>query len=278
MRLSITTLSENTAAASNLLAEWGLSILVETDEANILLDAGQSISSSYNAGILGIDLSKVDRVVLSHGHFDHTGGLQHILRRMRKEVEVIAHPGVWAPKYGRGQGDSKRYIGIPFQRQELESLGARFTLTTEPTKITDNIMTTGEVPMATEFEEIEPNRFFIKEDSGWQPDELLDDQALIVNTEQGLIVLLGCGHRGMINTLYYAQQITGVKKIHMVVGGCHLIGASIERVLLTINVLKELDVQRVGVSHCTSLPASAVMAQELGDRFFYNNAGTRINL
>jgi len=278
MKLSITTLSENTAGGGNLLGEWGLSLLIETDEGNTLLDTGQSISTSYNANILGVDLSGVAKIVISHGHFDHTGGLQQVLRMMRKEVEIIAHPNMWAAKYARGREDTKRYIGIPFQRQELESLGARFNLTTKPVELTDSIITTGEVPMVTEFEEIEPNRFFVKEDSGWQPDELLDDQALIIKTEQGLVVLLGCAHHGIINTLYHAQRLTGVKEINTVLGGCHLIGATEERVWLTIAALKELDVQRVGVSHCTGLPAAAIMAQELGDRFFYNNVGTRTSL
>jgi 7,8-dihydropterin-6-yl-methyl-4-(beta-D-ribofuranosyl)aminobenzene 5'-phosphate synthase len=167
---------------------------------------------------------------------------------------------------------------MPFQRQELESLGANFTLTTKPIKITDNIMTTGEVPMVADFEEIEPNRFFVKEETGWQPDELLDDQALIINTEQGLVVILGCAHRGIINTLYHAQQLTGVTQIHMVLGGCHLISASKERIRLTISALRELNVQKLGVSHCTGLPAAVIMAQEFGDKFFFNNAGTRIDL
>jgi len=278
MNLRIITLSENTAGGGNALAEWGLSILAETDDANILLDTGQSISTSYNANLYGINLGKVDKIVISHGHYDHTGGLQHVLRQMKKEVEVIAHPDIWAAKYARGQGDNYRYIGIPFMRDELESLGARFNLTTEPVKITDDIMTTGEVPMVTDYEQIEPNRFFVKTDSGWKPDELPDDQALIIKTGQGLIVLLGCAHRGIINTLYHAQKITGVKEINTVLGGCHLIGATEERVWLTIAALQELDVQKVGVSHCTGLPAAAIMAQELGDRFFYNNAGTRINI
>jgi len=278
MPLRITTLSENTAAGGNLLAEWGLSILVETDTVNILLDTGPSISASHNADILGIDLNKVDKIVLSHGHYDHSGGLQQVLRRMRKEVEIIAHPDIWAGKYARGRGEDKRYIGVPFQRQELESLGARFNLTTKPTRITDNIMTTGEIPMVTDFEEIEPDRFFVREDSGWQPDKLPDDQALIITTEPGLVVLLGCGHRGIINTLYHAQQLTGVKAIHTVLGGCHLVGASEERVWQTIAALRELDVQGIGVSHCTGMPAATIMAQELGDRFFFNNTGTRTSL
>ncbi len=278
MELRITTLSENTAGVGNFLAEWGLSILVETDEVNILLDTSSGISASHNADILGIDLSKIDKIVLSHGHYDHTGGLRQILHKMRKEIEIIAHPDIWAAKYARRQGQKDRYIGVPFQRQELESLGANFTLTTKPTKITDNIMTTGEIPMVTDFEEIEPNRFFVKEETGWQPDELLDDQALIINTEQGLVVILGCAHRGIINTLYYAQQLTGIKPIHMVLGGCHLISASKERIRSTIAALRELGIQKLGVSHCTGLPAAAIMAQEFGDKFFFNNAGTRINL
>ena len=277
MGLNITTLSENTAGLGNFLGEWGLSILVETDEINILFDTGQSISASHNADILGIDLSQIDKIVLSHGHFDHTGGLREVLRKIGKEIEIIAHPDMWQTKYARREGKADFYIGIPFQRQELESLGARFNLTTESVRITDNIMTTGEVPMVTDYEEIEPY-LLVKEGTGFKPDKLLDDRALIINTEPGLVVILGCAHRGIINTLYHAQQLTGVKTIHTVLGGCHLMDASEERIWLTIAALKELGVQRLGVSHCTGLPASAIMAQEFGDSFFFNNAGTSINL
>lgn len=245
---------------------------------NVLLDTGSSISASYNADALGIDLSRIDKLVLSHGHYDHTGGLRHILRKMRKRVEIIAHPDIWAAKYARRHGETtERYIGIPFQRPELETLGANFNLTTKPVKITDSIMTTGEIPMVTGYEEIEPY-LLVKEADGWQPDKLLDDQALIINTEPGLIIILGCAHRGIINTLYHAQQLTGVKRIYMVVGGCHLMDASKKRILETIAALKELRVQRLGVSHCTGMPAVLAMAQEFGDRFFFNNAGTIINL
>ena len=108
MELYITTLSENTAGMGDFLAEWGLSILVETDESNVLLDTGKSISASYNADTLGIDLRRIDKVVLSHGHFDHTGGLRKVLLKMRKEVEIIAHPDVWGDKYHRRQGRRDR--------------------------------------------------------------------------------------------------------------------------------------------------------------------------
>jgi len=277
MGLHITTLSENTAGMGDFLAEWGLSILAETGEANVLLDTGKSISASYNADSRGVDLRRIDKIVLSHGHFDHTGGLRQVLLKMRKEVEIIAHPDVWEAKYHRRQGGRDRYVGIPFLRQELESHGARFNLTTEPVKITDNIMTTGEIPMVTSFEEIDAN-LFVKEDNNWQPDKLLDDLALIINTEFGLVVILGCAHRGIINTLYHAQQLTGVKKVHTVLGGSHLIDTSEERLRSTITALKELDVQKLGLCHCTGLPAASLLAQEFGERFFFNNAGTRISL
>ena len=273
MKIQITTLSENTAGLGTFLGEWGLSILVETEGLSLLLDCGQSISAVHNADILGIDLSKIDNIILSHGHYDHTGGLHPVLRRMRKRIKIIAHPDIWAAKYSRHQGQADHYIGIPYRQEELESLGACFKLRTEPTRITDSIITSGEVPMVTDFEEIAPN-LQVKGAGGFQQDKLLDDQALIMKTGAGLVVILGCAHRGIINTLYHAQQLTGVKKIHMVLGGCHLIDAPQERVRLTINVLKELGVERLGVSHCTGLPAASTMAQEFGEQFFFNIAGT----
>jgi 7,8-dihydropterin-6-yl-methyl-4-(beta-D-ribofuranosyl)aminobenzene 5'-phosphate synthase len=280
MKLKITTLSENTAGLGGFLGflgEWGLSVLVETEDLSLLLDAGNSISASHNADILGVNLSRISRIILSHGHFDHTGGLPHLLRKMRKEIEIIAHPAVWADTYSSREGQQRRYIGIPYRRPELESLGARFKLSEKPVRISDRIMTTGEIPMVTEFEKIEPY-LLVKDDSGFHPDQLLDDQALIITTEAGLVVILGCAHRGIINTLYHAQRLTGVTKIHTVLGGCHLMDASNERIRLTIMALRDMGVEKLGVSHCTGLPAACLMAQEFGDRFFFNNAGTVINL
>ena len=226
---------------------------------------------------LGVDLTELDKSVLSHGHLDHTGGLRQILRRIERDIEVIAHPDVWADKYNRRKGRKERFIGVPFQRQELESHGAVFRLSTAPVKIADNIMTTGEVPRVTDFEDM-PAHLMVKEGGRWRHDEIKDDQALVVDTEQGLVVILGCAHRGIINTLYSAQRLTGVTQIQMVLGGCHLINASAERIRLTASALKELDIQKLGVSHCTGLPATVIMAQEFGDKFFFNNTGTTIDL
>jgi len=277
MRLRITTLSENTANRGDFLAEWGLCFLVETEKESILLDTGKSLSASYNTDALEIDLSRIDKIVLSHGHYDHTGGLRQILHKIRKKVEIIAHPDIWTAKYSRRKGKKDKYTGIPFQRQELESLGASFTLTTKPVKLADNIMTTGEIPMVTDYEEIDP-ALFVKDDTGWHPDKLLDDLALIINTKRGLVVIPGCAHRGIINTLYHAQQLTGVKTIHAVLGGTHLTSASEKQIRLTIAALKELDVQRLGLCHCTGLPAASLLAREFGDKFFFNNTGNSIEL
>jgi 7,8-dihydropterin-6-yl-methyl-4-(beta-D-ribofuranosyl)aminobenzene 5'-phosphate synthase len=277
LTVRITTLSENTAGRGNLLAEWGLSILVETEKTSILLDTGNSISAAHNADAMGVDLNKIDRIVLSHGHYDHTGGLRPLLQKVRTKIEVVAHPDIWQAKYARRKGEPDRYIGIPFQRNELESLGAAFNLTAEPVRINDSITTTGEIPMITSFERVDDG-LFVREDTGWQQDKLFDDQALIVNMESGLVVILGCAHRGIINTLYHARQLTGRETIYAVLGGSHLINTSEERLRQTIDALRGLRVQRLGLCHCTDLPVASILAQEFGESFFFNRAGTVIEL
>jgi len=276
MVLRITTLSENTASMPGLLAEWGLSVLVETDGLRVLLDTGASISVMHNAPILGVDLTTIDKIVISHGHYDHTGGLAPVLRQVNREIEIIAHPDMWTNKYTH-IGKFKRYIGPPVSRKELEALGARFKLSREPVWLSENILTTGEVPMVTGYEEIEPS-MRVKEGNELLPDLLLDDRALIIKTDVGLVVILGCAHRGAINTIRHAQGITGVEKVHTVIGGTHLLRASEERILLTATALQEMGVQRIGVSHCTGFRASMLLAQQLGEAFFLNNAGTIITV
>jgi len=271
----ITTLSENSAQL-DFLGEWGLSILVETESCKVLLDTGQSMSAVHNADLMGIDLSTVDKIVLSHAHGDHTGGLRQVLRRVGKPVEVIAHPDIWIPKYVR-YGDMSRYAGIPYIREELESLGASFNLSREPVRISDDIMTTGEIEMTTDYETID-DRLYSKKGSRMIPDPLADDLALIVRTGQGLALITGCAHRGIINTVRHVQKLTGGEYIHTIIGGTHLMVASPERIEKTARELKELGLQRLGVSHCTGFHASAALAREFGEVFFLNNAGTQITL
>ena len=274
MTIKVVTLSENTASTTRLLAEWGLSIWIEADDKRILLDTGQTFSAAYNAIALGIDLSQVDKIVFSHGHFDHTGGLLYLLRMMKKDVEIIAHPDIWQAKYGKISGRKEEYAGVPFPRQEAESLGASFYLTKEPVWITENIVTSGEIPMITEYEKIDPV-LYVKENGELKPDPLWDDQAIFLKSEKGLIIILGCAHRGVINTVRQAQKLTGVEEVYAIIGGTHL-SAWPQRLDITIAELLNLGIQRLGVSHCTGLQACTILAQTFGDAFFFNNAGVSV--
>jgi 7,8-dihydropterin-6-yl-methyl-4-(beta-D-ribofuranosyl)aminobenzene 5'-phosphate synthase len=277
MDMRLVTLSENTTWQTGVLAEWGLSILIEKDGRGILLDAGETISAPHNARALGIDLAKIDTIVISHGHFDHTGGLPHVLTAIGHEVTIIAHPGIWSDRYHREASKPEKFIGVPDSQKELEALGAKFNLSREPVKIEENIFSTGECPMQTDYETIDPV-LFVKTQSGWQPDPLLDDQGIVIKTPQGLVVIPGCAHRGLINTLNHARKITGEKKIYMVVGGTHLLHASDERIWKTISALNEMSVQKLSTCHCTGMRANMLLAQAFGKNFILNGTGTIINL
>ena len=275
MEVQITTLSENTAN-SGFLAEWGLSMLVEADGMKVLFDTSAGFPAVYNAQLLGVDLTSIDRIVLSHGHHDHTGGLYNVLRRAGPK-EIIAHPAIWDKRYVHLKGERERYTGMPFAREQLEALGASFTLSREPVKLSQNVMTTGEIPMVADYEEVEADRY-IKDGGRQRPDFLADDLSLIIDTDFGLVVILGCAHRGIVNNLRHAQKLTGKELIYAAIGGTHLLRASEERLAKTADALKAMGVQRLGVSHCTGFYASAYLARELGDIFFLNNAGSCFTL
>jgi 7,8-dihydropterin-6-yl-methyl-4-(beta-D-ribofuranosyl)aminobenzene 5'-phosphate synthase len=271
MNIKIITLSENTATAG-FIAEWGLSILIEVDNKRILLDTGSSFSTVYNAQLAGIDIRVIDTIVLSHGHFDHTGGLKDILARRNEKIDIIAHPSIWEAKYSIRE-NNKRYIGIPFARELLEGMGGRFVMSRQPVWIADNIVTSGEIPLTTDYEEIDQT-LYVKEKDAFKPDTLHDDLSLAIKTESGLMIFLGCAHRGMINTIRHFQKITGDDRVYSVVGGTHLISASPDRLDRTIADLKKTGIRKLGVSHCTGFEASARLATEFKDIFFLNCAGS----
>ncbi|MCJ7605906.1 MAG: MBL fold metallo-hydrolase [Dehalococcoidales bacterium] len=275
MEIKITTLAENTAAAGSI-GEWGLSMLVEADGRKILFDTGAGTAAMMNATNMNIDLSKVDCIVLSHGHYDHTGGLYEALRRTGPK-EIIGHPDIWTSKYGSLDDAPKRFIGIACRREAFEATGATFSLSTRPRKISGHITTTGEIPMLTDYESVE-TYLCVKEDDELKQDPLADDLSLVIDTDYGLVVILGCAHRGIINTLMQARQVTGQDLIYAAIGGTHLIHASEERLEKTAGALQEMGVQHLGVSHCTGFKASAYLSNIFGDRFFQNNAGTRLTL
>ncbi|MDY6835642.1 MAG: MBL fold metallo-hydrolase [Chloroflexota bacterium] len=277
MNIQITTLCENTAGKTGLSGEWGLSILVNLPDTTILFDTGGGGSIVQNAAAMGIDLSCVDRIVLSHGHVDHTGGLEKVLMQMNREVEVIAHPDTWGPKCISFPHQPEINVGIPFHRESLEKLGAKFNLSAQPVYIGEHIMTTGEIPMSSSYEEVD-SYFYVKQKGGLEPDTFTDDLALVIDADYGPVVILGCAHRGIINTLRQAQSITGKGSVYAAIGGTHLLQASDERIESTIAELIQMGIRRLGASHCTGLKATTRLTQSFEDVFFENNAGTQLEL
>jgi len=270
--IQIITLSENSAPAKvNLIAEWGLSFLLRTKNNTILFDAGRNISAYYNAQLLGIDLNEIDKIVLSHSHSDHTGGLRYILERMdkRKEIEIIAHPDIWSERYARYDNEKNKYVGIPFLQEELKKYGAYFHLTRESIEISKEMITSGEIPVLTDFEEMNSGKIrrLILKDGKYIEDKLLDDLAIFFKSDKGLIIITGCAHRGIVNTIYHAQNLTGIKNVYAVIGGAHLFEASQERIDLTINALEKLNVKKIGLCHCTGLKAISSLITQLPDKF-----------
>lgn len=275
--LRITTIIDNSTANPQTLGEWGLSVLLEAGPKTYLLDTGTSEATVRNADRLHLDLKKIEAIVLSHGHFDHTGGLQSVLERIgRPEVRIIAHPGVLDSKYGYNKRTKTyRYAGIPYRRDLLEHLGARFEFQKEPVWLSEDIAASGEEPMSTDFESVAAN-LKLKEKDRFVQDPMADDQSLYIRTELGLIVILGCAHRGMINIITHARKLMDTERVYMVIGGTHLARASETQVDRTVRALKEMDIPWLGVSHCTGLEVAARLAGEFEGRFFFNSAGTVI--
>ncbi len=274
MTVKLTTLCDNLSGNINFAAGWGLSILVECGKEVVLWDTGPSDIAVGNALRNGISPGRITCAAISHGHVDHTGGLFDFLMLIKKEIDVYLHPGAFEEKYARrpDSGAKMNYIGMAHRREALEDLGAVFLERKDPVWISDDIVLTGEVPMKNDFESIDDN-LFVKHGGKFASDRFTDDQALVVKTEQGLVVVLGCAHRGMINTIDYARQLTGLDSIRAVVGGTHLIRADRRRIGKTISSLEKFGAEQIGVSHCTGMPAAMAFAAHFGDRFFFNFAG-----
>jgi len=236
--------------ALGLEAKHGLSILIERTKPRftILMDTGQSPSILLqNMEILGINIQKIDAIFLSHGHYDHTGSLLEILKKINRDIPIIAHPNAFNPKFKIAP--NLRYIGIPFKLCELE-LSRGLLLARNPVTIIERIITSGEIERITPYEK--PQNFWTVENGRLIEDVMMDDQALILNLEdKGLIVVSGCAHAGIINTIKQAQKLTGIKKVHAVIGGFHLSGSRDEMIKATIDDLTKIDPAFIYPCHCT---------------------------
>lgn len=274
MKARITVLCENTVGALIGTGEHGFSAFIETEGGNYLFDTGNGFSIVRNTLLLKKDIASIKKIFLSHGHQDHTGGLPEVLR-LRGEVEVLAHPDIFLERIAvtkENNREERRFARLPYNRAYLELSGARFVLEREFSEPDKGIFLTGEVPRKTPFEKPDL-RFFAKAGGNWVPDTLPDDQSLVLDTPKGLIVIFGCAHSGMINTIYHVMEKTGKEKIYGLFGGTHLGFLTAEQLEESVASIKRLGVKYVGVSHCTGMKACMRLAQEFGDRFFYGHVG-----
>ena len=272
MQFRLTTICDDCVpVSSGLIAEHGLAILIETTTTQILFDTGQGLALLHNAEKLEKDLRQVRHVVLSHGHYDHTGGLRDLLD-MEIPFVLTAHPRAFEAKFADLPGRIPPSIGSPLDRDAVGNTSADVRLATTPVRLVDGVTTTGEVPFRTDFEGVDSG-FYSKTGGRRSADELPDDLSLILETTRGLVVVLGCAHRGMVNHLLQAREVTGRSDIHAVIGGAHLFRASAERVERVIAELQEMDVDRLVLGHCTGFEAMARMYAVFGDRFQANVVG-----
>jgi 7,8-dihydropterin-6-yl-methyl-4-(beta-D-ribofuranosyl)aminobenzene 5'-phosphate synthase len=268
----VTILVENCASpATTLMGEHGFAALIETEDFCLLFDTGQGKVIIPNLEALGIDLIRVNAVSLSHGHYDHAGGLPAVLKKTGK-IPVYLGEAAFAPKYALLPNGADKWIGMPGSREELEKEGADFQIVEGPRELSPRIILTGSIPRVADFESVEP--ILVVEKEGEKvPDLIPEDQAVILKGEKGITVLTGCAHAGMVNTLWFAQKITGADKIHGLIGGTHLLFASDERIEKTVAALRELGVEMLAPSHCTGFRATAELHRRVGELMMPGSAG-----
>jgi 7,8-dihydropterin-6-yl-methyl-4-(beta-D-ribofuranosyl)aminobenzene 5'-phosphate synthase len=269
---------------NSILAEHGFSALVtvtsDGSRRDMMFDFGFSAQgAAFNADALNLDLSSVEVVALSHGHLDHTGGFAALLEKIgRKEIELYLHPAAFkAPRYLKISDELK--LRFPaFTREQVDRAGVRAVETIEPHPLLGgSVLFLGEIPRQTPFEKVPPN-FCCEKDGQEKPDPIEDDTALAFNVRgKGLVVLSGCAHSGIINTVKHAQRVSEVNPVFAVMGGYHLTGADLDAVIApTADALRELNPQYIVPTHCTGRIAADYMQKQMPDRFLLNMSGTKM--
>jgi len=272
--------------ADTLLAEHGLSLLITVYQGEakhtILLDTGYTkVGVPHNMERLGINADDIEAIVISHGHMDHTGSLYAILDKLPGRIPLVLHPGAFVhPRYTRAPDGAMRLWPQTLVQDDLEQQNVEIVASKTPTLIAaDMIMVTGEVERTTAFEKGMPNAL-LEKDGEFVQDPIKDDQALVINLAgKGLVVISGCAHAGIVNTVEYAKKLTGEETIHAVLGGFHLTGPFFEKIHeATIEGLKQMEPEVVMPMHCTGWRAIQKFQKEFASNFVLNSVGSKLTL
>jgi len=276
MNYRITILCENSVGPiSGTLGEHGFSAMIEWDEGALLFDTGQGSTLLHNAQRMNKNLHNLRHVALSHGHYDHSGGLLPLLRTCGAK-QIFGHPAIFTPRYRHKDTGESLSLGMPYPKEYLEGQGGSFDLSDQYREILPNIFMTGQVPRTTDFETGDSGLYL--DTCGCSRDPFDDDQSLVISTEKGLVVLLGCCHAGLINTLGHVAAKTGRRDIYAVIGGTHLGFCNSQQLDQTVQQLRQWQITKLAVSHCTGFAAAARLKHEFPTSFQNAQVGYSIEI
>lgn len=258
-------------AARGLTAEHGFALWLQYEGHTIMFDTGNKDALLPNSQALGLDLAKVSDLVISHGHYDHTGGIDVILKQAG-EVEVYLHQAVFQPRYV-GKNSSVEPVRMP--GNSMQALGhvkdESLHWMTHYKMLSKNIGITGPIARSNDFEDTGGDFYYDQE--GKRPDPIDDDIAVWLRTSEGLVVCVGCSHAGIVNTLQSILKHTREHSVHTVIGGLHLLNASPERLEQTAKALNTLGVKKLVACHCTGDDARDYLRQHLDAEVIRGYAG-----